>query len=567
LIKRILINLFLLFATFFLVNSFQNAQALNIYKIDVSIDSVQRTVNGTNEIIVYNNSKEVLDKLYFLLGLNNSYDTRMKVTEVSINDVIIPGSSYRYRYLGQDVEDRTIYQVALPNQLGPGESVNVKLKFDIANLSKINNILFLDDNINDIYMGSWYPRVINYEKGSWQKNNFPVNNYEVNATIGGDDIIAASGVEIESEALKGKGLKRINYKINNARGFALAISQMLTSETEEIKYDEKNGVVIKNYFKNNKSAKWNKTIMEIAKDVFSFYIKKFGTYPYRQLSILPGNSFNKGGYANNNMIVLHETLDSYKNSQDAENYLRWYICYLIGQQYFGYNVGESGEFPRWITSGASLHLAAAYLKEKNADDRVYKSLINQYISASRANFNTLVMQPVSELRQGNFDWENIIEKGKAAQIFKMLEIAIGRKGLQDSLKEVLLKYQHEIISTDAFEDIVESVSAKKLGDFFKQWVYESKSLDYAITRIKQNKTGNKYEVNISLKRLGRAVMPVSMAVTLKNGSKVFQIWDGVTSEAELTFTYQYPVKYIQLDPAETLPDTDRSNNLLNAPGI
>src|SRR5205814_126870 len=131
----------------------------------------------------------------------------------------------------------------------------------------------------------------------------------------------------------------------------------------------KNGIIIKNFFKNNKSSKWNKTIMEITKDVFSFYIKKFGSYPYRQLSILPGNNFNKGGYADNNLIVLHETLESFKNPQDAENYLRWYISYLIGQQYFGYNIGESGEFPRWVTSGISLHLASAYLKDKNIDNK------------------------------------------------------------------------------------------------------------------------------------------------------------------------------------------------------
>jgi hypothetical protein len=551
---------------FFLLamNLFQAASATDTYKLDIFVDSSQRVVSGTNAITVFNNSKEVLDTLYFLLGLNNSYDTKMKVTEVSTdNDLILPGSTYHYRYLGKETEDRTVYQVSLPNALNPGDSITLKMKFEVSNLSKINNILFLDDNLDDYSLGSWYPRLIPFTNGAWKKRDFLTNNYEINISVAPDEVVAASGMELSTENIKEKGIKKISYKVDNSRAFAFAISKYISPITEELK----EGVIIKTYYKTNKSSKWNQAIIDITKDVLLFFNKKFGFFPYKQLSILPGNNFTKGGYADNNLIVLHETLDNFKNQEEAENYLRWYISNYIAKQYFGFYVGESGEFPGWITSGATLYLSSVYLKEKNINNEFYNNLITQYINASRANFNTLVLQPVDELKQTGFDWENVIEKGKAADIFKMLEYNIGRKYVQDSLKAVLEEYKETMINTDLFQSVVEKTSGKQLSWFFKQWVRENKSLDYGVTKIKQNKTGNKYQVKITLKRFGKAIMPVSISVTLKNGSNVFQVWDGNNSEAELTFEYPFPVKSVQLDPAGILPDIDVSNNHMSAPGI
>lgn len=537
------------------------AQA-DTYKLDATINSLQRNIKGTNEITFFNNSKENIDRVFFSLGLNNSYDTKMKITEASdSNNVILPSNIYRYKYLGREIEDKTVYQVSLPQSLKAGESITLKLKFEVNNISKINNIIFLDDSISDIYSGSWYPKALNYENGYWRKRDFISNNYEVDIIVGVDETIASSGIELSSDNIKAKGVKKITYKINNARSFALALSPYITPETEQTK----DGTIIKAYYKNNKSSKWNKAIIDETKNALDFYYQKFGTYPYKQISILPGNSTSKGGYTDNNIIVLHETLDRYKNEQETRNYLKWYLAYYIGQQYFGHLTGESGEYPEWITSGASLYMASAYLKEKNISNNLYSNFINQYINAAKANFNTQITQPVDELKQLNFDWENIIERGKSAQIFKMLEYNIGRKNLQDSLKELVTKHSDGFINSDLFQLILEAKSNKKLDGFFQQWVKENKKLDYAITSIKQDKSNNKYQVKLTVKRIGKAIMPVSIALTLKSGSKVFQVWDGEKPEVELTFEYNEPVKSVQIDPAQTLPDIDRSNNKLIAP--
>jgi hypothetical protein len=560
LIKSTLLTLSFLFINI----SETKASPSNNYKLDISINSQQRNIQGTNDITYYNNSKENLDKVYLLLGLNNSYDTEMKVLEVTDDSgTVLPAGIYRYRYLGRELEDKTIYQVSLPNVIPPGESFNLKVKFNVSNLTKINNIIFLDDSLTNKNSGSWYPKLINFSNGYWKKKDFPQTNFELDVSSNLEDIVVTSGVELNTSNQVGKLIKKTSYKVNDIRSFAIAISPSLVSEVDQTK----EGTVIRAYYKSNSSPVWNKTIIENAKEIISYYHKKFGFYPYKQISILPGDSFSKSAYANTNIIVLHESLEKSKNKNDATNNLNWYLAYTIAQQYFGHLALESGEYPHWITQGASLYLASSYLKEKNVKLNNYNDYLKQYLDASKANFNTKILQPIDELEKFDFDWENVIEKGKSAQIFKMLESFVGRKTLQESLKDIVTKNQSGFIDTESFEEILESHYSKSLDSFFQQWVKDNKRLDYAISKVKQEKIGNRYKIQLSVKRISKAIMPVSIAFTLKNGSKAFQLWDGATTESTLVYEFNDPVKHIELDPANTLPDTDRTNNQVNVSGI
>lgn len=540
------------------------AFALNAnYKSDIAINSAQRTVSGTQEVSIYNTSKDSLNELYFLLGLNNSYDTRMRVTEVTDDTgTIIPSGYYTYQYLGKEIQDKTVYKVTLPEPLKTGGNITLNLKFDVSNLSKINGIMFLDDSINDNYTSSWYPRLINYNGESLEKREFVNSTYEINATLPADEVVVASGVELETQNIKTKSQKKIYYKINKSRAFSFALSKNFGIETSETK----NGTVIKLYSKNNKASKWNKSIMEITEDIVNFYYEKFGFYPYKRLSIVPGSSYLKGGYANANMIVLHENLN-FKTMPELDAHLKWTLSKLIAEQYFGFYVGESGKYPKWITKGATGYLAYTYLREKNTNLQIYNDYLKPYLDSAKANFNTQILQETQDLINSNFDWENTIQNSKSTQIFKMLETYLGRKYMQDSLKEVLTKYQNDIVSTDNFKAILESTTSKDLEKFFDQWIRENNRLDYAIYKIKQERKDDKYQIKLYLKRLGKAVMPVSIAITLKSGLKVFQTWDGKMNEAELVYEYNEQVKSVTLDPSKTLPDIDTDNNFMNAPEI
>lgn len=556
------IKLALISASMLFLTTQKSYAVSNNYQIDLTLNSEQRKLQGNEEVTIYNNSKENLDKVFFLLGLNNSYDTKISITEVTnAENTVLPSGQYKYTYLGQEIEDKAVYQVTLATPIAPNESTTLKVKFDVTNLSKINNIIFLDDNVSDIYNASWYPRAINVENGVYKRRDFTLNNYDVSINVGKDENVATSSIEISNEKVKSKPQKKLTYKIDKAKGFSLAISDLLSSESE----DTKEGNIIKFFYKNNKASKFNKNILDSAKDIMAFYNKKMGFYPYKQLNILIGNPSLKNVYANNNMIVINDNFDKHESFKDFENEIKWYLAYGIAQQYFLQYMGESGDYPKWISFGASLYFAQTYMRDKNIPEDSFNKYIRQYVSAAKAGFNTKMLQSTDELRTSNFDWETILEKGKSAQIFKLLEYTLGRKPLQDSIKEIATKYQGSFVTADKFQAVLESKTNKKLEDFFTQWIKENKRLDYAIVRITQEKKGGKYILGLTLRKVGRAIIPVSIAVNFKNGNKAFQVWDGEKTETELTFEYNDQVKSVQLDSAGILPDVDRDNNKADAP--
>lgn len=545
-----------LFTLFFISYSNTVKAESTIYKMDVQIDSRQRIVYGTSEITIFNTTSQSLKSIYFNLGMNNNYDTKMKVIEVKDKKGnTIPGDFYRYNYLENEKTDRTLFKLNLNKELESGESIILIIKFEVSNLSKINGILVLDDNIFDEYIGSWYPRLTGMSDGKWNKNDFSSNNYDINFSVFGDENICTPALELENTLLKSKNQRVISYRIDNARSFSLAVGKNISFDSDKV-----DKVMVKTYFHTNKPNIGIREIRELTKDITGFYNSKIGPLLNNNLNIFPGISYKIDGYANNGFIVLENTPDSLKTAKQVENYFRWNLAYLIAKQYFGYGVHEDGRYPKWITSGSAIYLASLYMKEKNLSPEYFNSVISEYITAASSNFNTKILQSTDELKYGNFDWQKVIEEGKSVQIFKMLESNLGKKTLISILKDVYIKKYAGKIDLESFQDICENVSKKKLDWFFTQWVKENKRLDYAVTRITLNKKQDKYQAKISLKNFGDAVMPVSITVTLKNGSRVFHFWDGKDDETELTFEYPETVRYVQLDPAGVLPDIDLTNN-------
>jgi len=564
-IKKLIFNSFLTITILFILCFPKQSYSKNLNNIDVRIDTQQRIIQGTNEITFTNNSNDNLDKIYLYLGLNNSYDTKISITKIiDDDDNVLTGRFYSYNYLGKQIEDKTIYEVILPTGLEKAQSIVFKVSFQVSKLSKINDILFLDDNIKNIYSSSWYPRLINYNEGFWEQGNFNSENYEVNVSLGSNETILSSSIEL-SNKLADFGQKEVSYKINNARSFSLVIASDLIFDSVKTK----DGITIKHYYKNTKRSKWNSIINDSASNIISFYYQKFGFYPYKQLNIVSSNSFYKEGYSNNNIVIIPEIPDKFEKNQYSEKFLNWCLAYNISQQYFSYLVNEYDKYPKWITTGASLYIADLYISDKinSTSNNFIDAYIQEYLNATKAGFNTKILQDKDSLEKTNFDWTNVIEKGKSIVVFKMLENIIGRKPLQDSLKKVLNTYSNSFVTTDKFQSIVENISGKKLDWFFTQWIKEDKYLDYAIEKMVQEEYTKKYRVTIKLKRLGEAIMPVPIAVTLKNGEKVFEVWDGKDFEKELVFEYKQAVKSIQVAPSKILPDINRSNNQINAARI
>jgi hypothetical protein len=110
---------------------------------------------------------------------------------------------------------------------------------------------------------------------------------------------------------------------------------------------------------------------------------------------------------------------------------------------------------------------------------------------------------------------------------------------------------------------MELVSGKELDWFFQQWVRDGAVLDYGIQSLAVNKTAKGFQATVGLQRLGEAIMPVTVALVLRNGETVFKLWDGAQTSDRLVIDVPADVKEVKLDPAKASPDIDRTNNFFS----
>lgn len=547
---KILIYIIILISIIFIKNSYSNST----YKINAKFDPDSGTLEGENIVQFTNISSNPLKKVYFRLDLN--YSLSMKVHEVlNEKDVLLPSNYYEYDFLGEKMQDETLLQVTLPDELLPGKNLTLKIKFSISYIPKENGIIYLPDKFKEGGFGSWYPRIIPYKNKEWLLKEYDSANYQVKLTIPIDKILITSG--------QPKDIKKINnnekqyyFKEDNIRGFGIISNSNLFFETTNVE-----GVEIKTYFRSN-GRKWGEKFTKIAASIIKFYIQKYGFYPSNYLAIVPGNLRDRGGYASNNLIVIHDTLEKFNSSKDIENYITWILSYTIAQQYWGVYVGDSNNYPKWLTTGLSLLISRQYIDNQKINRKFYNQMIKLYIDVVKTGFNTTILQPVDKLNHTGFDWEKIITESKSYIIMNMLELFIGSNNFIKIQKELLNKFAHHIVTPLDFQNICEKISGKKLGWFFEQWLKSNKKLDYGIKSFSVKQTEKGYKVSIIVQNLEEAIMPVAISLTLKNGDRMFYVWEGKEKEKELTFDTSTPIKEIFLDPARTLPDIDRTNNFV-----
>ena len=540
----------------YIIISATASPAMGTNKINVTIDGNNGKLNGENMVSYINEASIPLDKLYFRLDLNYGFTT--KIGEIIDNNkaASVPGEFYKYEFLGKTMEDSTVYQVTFPAPINPKDKSDLTVKFNASGLYKEGEILYLMDSFEETGIGSWYPRVIPFKDSEAQPKEYTSNNYNVKVTAKDDEMVIASSKLLEVRKLENAKREYVfqpavlrGYDIIAASG--LMFEQALSDNT-----------IIKSYYR-PKRAKWGKKTLEIAKDIVDFYKKSLGFYPQDSLCIIPGNEKSRGGIVGNNIIVVHDTLDNYNSPDEAEEYLNWFLSVSIAKQYFGSYVGDSNNNPKWLTSGLSLYFSRLYMDNKNFKRTKFNQIINSYIDAANSNIDTSIVQPVDKLNHTGLNWQKIIAEGKSFSVMNMLEFILGKNSMEKVAKQLCQNYANKIISPKEFQSSCEEVSGKNLDWFFKQWFYTSKKLDYGVKNVSLTKENNKTKLSLKLCQLGDATMPVSISITLKNGEKMFKMFDPKTKETELTFQVPSDVKSVSIDEGNRLPDIDRSNNVFD----
>jgi len=112
---------------------------------------------------------------------------------------------------------------------------------------------------------------------------------------------------------------------------------------------------------------------------------------------------------------------------------------------------------------------------------------------------------------------------------------------------------------------MENVSGRRLDWFWREWFLENPHFDQAIDTVVSKHVADVDTVKVVYANHARGVMPIHARFTFAdNSTQDFdypaEVWSTNTTYYLRSYVFTKPVKKIQIDPDNRLPDLDRTNN-------
>lgn len=523
------------------------------YQLTAVLDSHLRNLEGEAKVTYFNDNNKLINSVIVITDCQELGELEIKQIMDSTGS-IMNYEPFKSEKLSPPLMDKKLYSLSLNFPLNPEESITFSVHFKIENMKKNNRLLILADDI--LNAGScWYPRVITLEDGDWKSLKPDSPTYKVSIEMPAEIMLITSGEE-ESRNIS-EEVCTYSFKGDKIRGFSLIAATGLQTITGEV-----NEVEIKSYFAAEEKS-WGVRMASLAHETLDFYLKRFGFFPYRRVSLVAALEVESESIFLDGILLLPKSFKDMVQKWGFNfslNFTRWLVAHLLARQYWGLCVAESPSYPQWITSAFSFYSDREYLRSLNLSSSIYYNYMDYYLEAAQRGVDTTLMQPLGNLARRRYDWQNILARGKGLAIINMLEYMLGQDKMQKIAKEILAGFSYSVISAEEFIQLCNSVSDKPLDWFFHQWLNTSKRLDYAVGEIKSSYSKGKVISKIEFLQQAEAQMPMPIRVTLSNGDQILRQLRGIEEKEELVITNDYPVYRVELDPEQLLPDINYANN-------
>jgi hypothetical protein len=541
------------------------------YNIKMSLNEQTNIISATMQLEYWNNSPDDLEFVFFHLYQNafqpGSYsDMLHKANKHPTNY-----DRYGNQGLGTQVNkmqvngvdckmelDNTILKVWLPKPLKSGTSV----KFDIDFLTFFGNgtvrrrmDLFSAYGYKHFNGVHWYPRLAVYDrKFGWNTDqhlgkefygNF--GTYDVELDMADNFVLEATGYltnrsEVLPDELRAKldiknfadkpwgsapsvitpynpaNRKTWKFHAENVHDFAWTADP--TYRIGETYWED---VQIVSLVQEPHASKWQNAA-DYTKKVIEVYSKDFGRYVYNKMVVADARS---------GMEYPMITLDG-----GSDPGYRGLLAHEVGHNWFFGMVGSNETYRAALDEGFTQFLTAWALEKidgpeivkeepKNKyvkkfkkpefarDSRVFMGYLNDAVKFDESTLNTHSDDFGGALRHGG-GYRNVYYK--TATMLYNLQYTLGDSLFQNAMKHYFDTWKIAHPYWEDFKNSVIQFTGVDLNWFFDQWFETSKTIDYAVGKIKKVKKENDF-YTIEFVRKGEMQMPIDFTVEAKDGIK------------------------------------------------
>ncbi len=215
--------------------------------------------------------------------------------------------------------------------------------------------------------------------------------------------------------------------------------------------------------------KWHKAseTLEVAKEVLTFYAKRFGAYPYKKMWIAEvalAKPFSGVGPAS--LLYLNTS-----HFQKPEVPLT-VLAHEVAHQWWGNQVPISlfnvKGYSQWLSEGFATYSEVMFMEHKQGKKKM-RAHLDKYRDLYLKITPSFYEPPLSKAVGGGPGYFAAVYM-KGCWVLHMLRWRMGDKAFLQALSTYLERFRWKGSRVADFRKICEEVSGKKFGPFFKDWV-------------------------------------------------------------------------------------------------
>lgn len=473
------------------------------YRIDVSLNDREHSLDGFARIEYINNSPDTLKYIWFHLW-PNAY----RNDNTAFSDQLLENGNTKFYFSDKDqkgyinrldfkvggITAQTadhpqhidITQVLLPSPLAPGQKTTITTAFHV----KLPYNFSRGGHDGESYqVTQWYPKPAVYDSAGWHPMPYldqgefysEFGSYEVSITLPRNYVVAATG-ELQqqeekewlktrrsfdwsppSQKVKSTGqaekniqqifppsereLKTLLYKQSRIHDFAWFADKRFIVETDTCLLSTGKIIEVASYYTPGFRKNWSGSL-QYAKDGTRHYSDLVGEYPFNVVSVVQGPESFGGGMEYPTITVISPG----GSAKDLDNT----IAHEIGHNWF-YGILASNERDHpWMDEGINSYFDDLYYHKKYGP----RPQLERIIFETKAIHKT--DQPI-ELESEKFSETNyyLTAYNKTAEWLRYVAAEWGTNTLHTAIQEYYRRWQFRHPSPAAFREILQEVKGRE----------------------------------------------------------------------------------------------------------
>jgi len=589
------------------------------YQLKATIDTNTKTLTGAEVVTYTNNSPDALPFLWlqldqntykrdarstFLGGfttVNNQHTDGYQIESVS---VINNGKAEKVNFIISD----TRMQIRLPKALAGGGG---KLIFAINYHYTIpgafgNRTDFTQTKNGKIYeIAQWFPRMCVYDDShGWDTLPFlgsgefycEYGDIDYTVTVPSDMIVAGSGELLNpTEVLTAKQVARLNearnsdktvmirtaeeikdpasrpfhkgnltwhFKMVNTRDVAFGASNAYIWDAARVNLPGgKKSLAMSVYpLESAGNDAWGRATEYLKKSI-EYFSEKWFTYPY---PVAINEAGTAGGMEYPGIV--------FDGIRDKGSELYWVTAHEIGHNWFPMIVGSNERRYGWMDEGFNTFIDVYASDEFNHGEFAPKR--DGEYAPGKGNpadeIVTTIVDPKAPVIMTNADAipeafrHPIVYFKPAFGLVLLREHIMGKDRFDYAFRNYIHQWAFKHPQPEDFFRSMENGAGEDLAWFWRGWFFNNWKLDLAIVNAQYVNGDPKNGVQVTVANKDQMVMPFTLELKLKDGSKqrvVFPVESWLLNKA---VTYVFPTtteaESVTVDPDNSLPDVNRKNN-------